>query len=789
MSIKELKYDEVRKIRNLDFLNISDSRELVDLDTKFINQTKASEAITFGLNMNRFGYNIYCSGNNNFYKKDYLKSLIGNIAQEQKTPNDLCYVYNFKNKTEPILISLEAGKGKIFRDTMETAINKIKTEIQSFFKSTLYKKELEKITTEYGDKMEDLHADYNAKLSQYNFQLMPMDDGTLSPVPCKKNKALSQEEYDNLPQKEKDKYVDNLNKIETMLVDLFDEEEIVIEEENEAISKFERTSIERILKQIFAEIKKEYVDNTKVINYFDSVIEDLLDNIPAFKVNELTLDDVAVEDVKDNLFNQKALDGLKDKKFANYSVNLIVDNSELKGCPVVFVNDLVEEEELFANTQFNISYSNVTTDFSQIVAGEVLKANGGYLIIETNTLFYNAGVYDRLKSVLKNKKLKIHTNYYNEVLVSDSLKPEPIDIDLKVILIGDIDTYYILAEGDEDFKDLFRIHAIFENTINEITEESIVEYLKVVSNYISTHDLLPFNKEALEKLLEFCSRFVEDQDSYSLDYIKIHSLLNEADAFARMNNKTIVDAKCIEDSYYWRIKRVNVVDDYKKRNLKRNIVLLNVLGEEIGTTNGLTVSDYGDFRLGDAVKITCNTYKGEEGVISVDRNAEDLTGPIFSKAIETIKGCVGKYLAQNKALSINISLSFEQCYGGVEGDSATCAELCSIFSDLFKIPVKQYLAITGSMNQKGQVQAIGGVNEKIEGFYRICKVLGRNDKQGVVIPKSNKYDLMLSEEIVKDIENGTFHIYTVDTLYEVLELMLGINKEQFEEEIKKYEEK
>lgn len=788
MGIKKLKSEEVRKKRTLDFLHIKDSSELVNYDINFINQTKATEAIEFGLNIDKFGYNIYCSGNNSFYKKDYLKYLIGKIAEKQKTPNDLCYVYNFKKKTEPILITLKAGDGIVFKNAIEENITKIKNEILLYFKSTLYKKEIEKINGEFADKMEELHAEYNAILSEYQFQLVPTDDGNLTPVPSKKNKVLSQEEYDNLPQKEKDKYISNLDKVDNLLIDLFDKEEEVIENQNNTIDEAERNGISKILKRVFEETRARFLNNEKVLYYIDTLIEDLLDNISIFKPFDFSVDNIEdsqVSEVTDNIFNKNTIKSLKEKQFLKYSVNLIVDNSNLKGCPVVFVNDLIEEDNLFAYTQFNISYSNVTTDFSQIVAGEVLKANGGFLIIDTSTLFYNPGVYDRLKSVLKNKTLKINTNYYNDVLVSDSLKPEAIDVDLKVILIGDIETYYILSEGDEDFKDLFRIHALFEDQINNIDEKSITEYLIVLANYIERKGLLPFDKCALEKILEFSSRIADNQESYSLDYIKIHSLLNEADAFAKKKGLNVVNSDCINDSYEWRIKRVNIIEDYQMRNLKRNIILLNVDGEEIGVVNGLTVSDYSDFSIGSPVKITCNTYMGEDGIISVDRVSE-LTGPIHDKAIEIIKGCVGKYLAKKQALPLNISLSFEQCYSGIEGDSATCAEMCAIFSDLFEIPVKQYFAITGSMNQKGQVQAIGGVNEKIEGFYRTCKILGRNNKQGVIIPESNKYDLMLSEEIVEAIKEETFHIYTVNSLEDVLEIMLNLNPEDFKREIEDF---
>ena len=785
MAIKRLSYQEVCKKPNLDFLDIITSEDLVDKKAGFVNQVKAREAIEFGLSIDKFGYNIYCSGNNSFYKKDYLKDLLTDIAKEQPTPNDLCYVYNFKNKTEPILISLPAGLGIKFKSHMEKTIGKVENEIGLFFKSTLYKKELDKIGNKYGEQMDELHEEYNKILRKLNFQLVESEDGTLIPAPIKKGKILSQEEYDNLPEKEKDQYITNLNQVDQHLIELFDKEEDVVEGQMQAVEKYEKENIEKLLGKVFEEIKLAFSEHTKVITYLDSVIENLLEHSAVFKNNELPVNDIELEDLQEDLFSKKGLEKLKSKKMQVYKVNLIVDNSKVNGCPIVFVNDLLEEEELLSYTQFNISSANVTTDFSQIVAGEILKANGGYLIIDTNSLFYNPGVYDKLKSILKNKKLKIHTNYYNEVLVADSLKPEPIDIDLKVILIGDADTYYILAEHDEDFKDLFRIHAIFKDSLEEITEESVKEYLTVIANYIHNKGLLPFDKSGLEKMLEFSSRFVDDQESYSLDYIKLHSLLNEADALARKDKLEVVSAKQVEESYYWRLKRVNFTDEYREKNLKRNIILLNVSGEEVGVVNGLTVSDYGDFLVGKPARITCNTYKGEDGIISVDR-AVELTGPIHDKAIEIIKGCLGKYLAQKKALSLNISLSFEQCYNGIEGDSATCAEMCAIFSDLFNVPVKQHYAITGSMNQKGQVQAIGGVNEKIEGFFNTCKVLGRKDCQGVIIPESNKYDLMLSDEIVQAIREDKFHIYTVNTLEDVLEKMLGLTEEEFKEKVKNF---
>lgn len=783
--MREINYTEGCHKQDLGFLNFETTNDLMFEDKSFVLQKKAAESIDLGLSLERFGYNIYCSGNTESYKKHFLKELLPSIAAKKKKPHDLCYVFNPNNKYEPILLTLEAGQGIVLKEYINKLLKISNNELTNFFKSTVYKREIETILQDAEQEMTDLHNSYNVKIEKLGFTLIEdPESNTLYPAPIKNGKVLSQEEFDNLSIKTQEKFIANKKKIDLMFVDLFDKEEVVANKQETKINEFDTTNAKNLLRKIFGEFSLKYAKDMDIILFKENIINDFIKNISLFKVPE-TVDEDKVDVVEIEGLEIKTTYKKKSELLNKYKVNLIVDNSKTQGAPIVFVNDCIEDEELFGCCKFLVSSSNISTDFSQIVAGDLLKANGGYLIVDIDTLFYNPDTWERLKSVLKNKKLQIATKYYNDVVVADTLKPQPIYIDVKVILLGNMDIYYYLKKIDADFNDLFRIHAIFEDVVST-NDEILKSYIYDICYYINKENLLPFSKDGIIEVLRYLSRHAENKNKISLDLVSLHKILDEADIYARKNKKKIVDAECINNSYLENFNRVNFLNDYYKDFIEQGIYMYDVDGSNVGVVNGLSVSDYTDFSVGQPLKITCNTYKGEDGIISVDRSVE-LTGPIHDKAIEIIKGCVGSYLAQKYPLSINISLSFEQMYNGLEGDSATCAEIVAIFSSLFNIPVKQYLSITGSMNQKGQVQAIGGVNEKIEGFFNVCKILGRNDKQGVVIPESNLNDLMLSEEIIQALKDKTFHIYTVKNLEEVIEIMLGINKEDFQKSIKKFE--
>ena len=784
----ELNFEKCCIKHDLDFLDFNTTADLKFSDNSSILQKKATESLQVGLKLNRFGYNIYCSGNTESYKKHFLKELVPLIAKEQEVPNDLCYVFNPKNKYEPILLSLKAGKGIELKKDIDKIIKKVNTELTDFFKSTVYKKEAEKILQDAEQEMLDLHNEYNEKIKEYGFVLVEdPETNSLYPAPIRKGKVLTQEEFDNLSEKDQAKYVENKKKIDViLLVDLYDKEEEVAKKQETKIKELDTLNAKKIVKEQFSEFALKFAKDFNVIKYKESIIEDILENIVLFKVPETENED-KVETVEIEGLEIKTTYKKKSELLKKYAVNLIVDNSKTVGAPVVFVEDCLDDSELFGCSKFHVSSANISTDFSQIIAGELLKANGGYLIVDIDSLFYKEDTWEKFKTVLKTKKLKISTKYYNDVVVSDMLKPQPIDIDVKVILLGNMEIYYYLKKIDNDFNDLFRIHAIFEEDV-KCNNDIIKSYIYDICYYIDKEKLLPFTKDGIQEVLRYSARHTESQNKLSLDIVKLHSILDEADIYARKKDLSTVNAECVTNSYLENFERVNFLQDYYTEMIEDKIYMFDVDGEQVGVVNGLSVSDYTDFSIGQPIRITCNTYKGEEGIISVDRSVE-LTGPIHDKSIEIIKGCVGSYLAQKYPLSINISLSFEQLYNGLEGDSATCAEMVAIFSTLFNKPVKQYLSITGSMNQKGQVQAIGGVNEKIEGFFNVCKIIGRNDKQGVVIPEANVKDLMLSEEIIEAIRKGTFHIYTVKTLEEVLDVMLDLSSEDFKKEIGIFEDK
>lgn len=774
---KKLSVTQVYRKTKFDNLDFKTTNDIEVLQEDIVDQKRAKNAIRFGLTVDKYGYNIFCSGNVSAGKKTYLRSVLKEFAKKKPIPNDLCYIHNFENENNPILLSLPKGQGQLFKQKMEDFIDCLEEEIMKLFNTDKYKKSVELLLQKYDKEFQKLYDEYNEKMKPLKYGLVESRNGIV-PALMKEDKVLTQEEFDKLSEEEKNEYRENKKQIDMLTVEMIHKEEELNDLRGEELEDIDIKLVEDKVEVLLKEVEDTFSPmNDKIAFFIDEVKADIIDRIDYFRPEENGIPSnplIALTSMKNEMDFMEL-----------YSVNLIVDNKDLEEAPVVFVEENPEEHELFGGITYNVAGGNfLTTDFLQIQAGDLIKANGGYIVIDVEDLFKRPYFWYKLKECLKSRKIKLNSKYYRDVIISDTLNPEPIDLDIKVILIGNITWYYLLMEHEPDFKELFKIHAIFESEMDR-TEENELEYLRFIAKYCKKYGLKPFDKEASAAVIEHASRLAENQNKLTLNYEEIYNLLNEADAWGSIMGKETVDRECIEKAIEEKNNRVNVYNDIYRDWISTKTILLKTSGKEVGVINGLVVMNFGDYMIGRPSRITANTFKGKDGIISVDRNVK-LSGKIHNKGVETIKGYLGSLFSQKESLSLNANLSFEQSYGGVDGDSATIAELCAILSDLSGIPIKQSIAVTGSMNQKEEVQAVGGVNEKIEGFYAACKLQGLNGEQGVIIPSSNMHNLMLSPEVRRAIEEGNFSIYTVERIKEVIELLMDIT---FEELIKKIEEK
>ena len=508
-------------------------------------------------------------------------------------------------------------------------------------------------------------------------------------------------------------------------------------------------------------VKSQFKRNKKINQFFDGIKKDIIKNISKFvEVKHKK----ATNNVNENMNDIKPWD--------NYRVNVFVDNSKTDGAPVIMDSNY-SFTNLFGRLEYENYYGMLKTDFTMLRAGLIQKANGGYIMFQANDLLSNPASYDNLKKILRANEIGIDNNVEQKTSMTlVSLKPEPIPLNIKVILIGNEDVYQTLLSVDETFKKLFKIKVEFENYA-PLDERNLNDFAGFIHSFCTETDLPHLDKFAVAKLVEYASRLAEDQQKLSTKFGELSNIIVEAGTWAKINGEKIVNAKCIEKALAERKRRMIKYDEQYSEMINNGTLLIDTQGSKVGQINGLTIMTVGEYSFGKPVRITANTYIGKKGVINIEREVE-LSGSSHSKGILILNGYLGEKFAKDMPLSLTASICFEQLYGGIDGDSASSTELYALLSSLSGVPINQSIAVTGSVNQKGEIQAIGGVNEKIEGFYDVCKERGFTGEQGVLIPKENIRNLNLKDEVVEDVKNKKFHIYTASTIDEGIEVLTGV---------------
>ena len=736
------------------------STEELKCPDETIGQDRALTAIEFGLSIDSSGFNVFILGDPGTGRSSTIKRILERRAPDEPVPDDWCYVHDFRDGDRPSWIRLPAGLGKALQTDMEELIGHFGEAIPKVFESKEYEQAKNAIASESQEKNKKLVQALEERVNADGF-LLQRTVGGLVLVPVRNGEPLSQQEFAELSEEERNTYESKGSALQLLLNDTLRQIVELEKEMRAATLEMEKKLLDNALAHLFEDLVKTYQGHERVLAHFENTRQDLLGRVEEFRPGGGP---------------QIALPGgrmaRQEPSFERYQINLLVDNSELKGAPIIYESNPTYFD-LFGRIEHIIQMGNATTNFTMIKSGALHRANGGYLILDCREVLINLFSYEALKRCLRNQVIKIEdmTEQYR-LIATVALKPEPIPLQCKVILIGIPLFYYLLYQLDHDFRKLFKVKADF-NGMMKNTWENVHQYAQFVATQCRKEELLPFAPEGVARVVEHAARLIEDKKRLSCRFIDLTDLIREASFYARQQDAALVNADHVALAVEAKVYRSNKIEDLIQENIEEGRILVDTDGAVVGQVNGLSVYLMGDYSFGKPSRITARTFLGKGGVINIEREAK-LSGPIYDKAMMILGGLMGDRFAQDKPLTLAASICFEQSYGGVEGDSASAAEFFAIMSSLADKPLQQGIAVTGSINQRGQLQPIGGVNEKIEGFFAVCKAQGLTGRQGVIIPVQNVQNLMLKQEIIDAVEQGRFSIWAVSHVDEGLEILTGM---------------
>jgi lon-related putative ATP-dependent protease len=734
-----------------------------------IGQEKALKALDFGLSMDSTGFNIFALGESGTGKMTTIMTTLKDKAAKEMVPQDWCYVYNFKDPDTSVAISLDPGHGIIFQKEMDDLIKTLRIEIPKAFESKEYEMQKGRIIEEFQQKQSEYFSRLDEEAKTRGFAVKRGPTGVLI-VPIKENgELLSKEEYEALDEKDRKKMEETGRMFQEKLNDvvrvLRDADKLV----RDMLAKLERMIALDLIGPLVEVMKIKYKNFEKVSQYLDDAKEEILSHLDEFRTQEEQPSPVPFLKMPKG-----------ETSFVKYTVNVIVHNGNFKGAPVIFESNPTYLN-LFGRIEYKVSYGMATTDFTMIKAGALHKANGGYLVIDTLDLFKNPLSYDALKRALKNKEIKIEDILEQYRMISTAgLKPEGIPLNTKVVLVGNPYIYYMLYSLDEESRELFKVKADFDSRMDR-THETMLQYTGFIAHCQREEKLLPFDRSGVAAIIESSSRFADHQDKLSVKFSTIMDLMRESHYWAKKADSKVVKDEHVKKALDEKVLRVNRVEERMREMTLEDTIIVNTAGAKVGQINGLAVLDFGDYSFGKPSRITAKTFAGKAGIVNIERETK-MSGKIHEKAILIISSYLGSKYAVKSPISLSASITFEQLYEMIEGDSATCAELYALLSSISGVPLKQSFAVTGSMDQNGDVQPIGGVNQKIEGFFELCRMRGLDGTHGVIVPRRNEKHLVLRQDVVDAVQDGKFSIYTIDRMEEGLEILTGLSAGDLQED-------
>jgi len=750
-----------------------------DLDPlkEIIGQKRGVESLEFAIHMDKPGYNVFVTGVTGTGRLATVKTLLKKITKKEGIPDDLCYVNNFQNPETPILLRLKGGTGADFKKNVQGFVETLKKQIPQLFESQEYINLKKEIMEAYEEKGKSFFKELDKKVKEEGFALVDVQMGQYKRpevVPLVDGQPMTIDQVEALvekgrfPKEEFEAMKEKQAKLRGQIDQIFLELRDLQKEVQEKIEKMDRVMFMKNASEIMAPLLKKY-KSEKVRNYLEAMLEDMADNLHIFRTQPQPPGMPQIIPMMPQADH-----------FQPYQVNLIVDNSDQKGPPVI-IESYPTYRNLFGSIERVVDRTGVwRTDFSKIKAGSLIKANGGYLVINLLDAITEPGVWQGLKRALKSRKLEIQTYDPFYLFTTTGLKPEPIELDVKVVVISDYYLYYLLNYYDEEIKKIFKVRADFDTAMDK-TNESIKQLAAFIKKKTDEDKLRPFDRTGVAALVEHAVRMTGRQEKISTSFPDITDLIREADFYAAQDKSSVVKDTHVDKAIDARVFRSNMVEEHIQEMIDRGTLLIDVDGAVVGQVNGLAVYQLGDYTFGKPTRITASTSMGRAGIINIEREA-DLSGATHNKGVLIMAGYLRKKYAQNKPLTMSASIAFEQSYSGVDGDSASSTEVYALLSSLSGVPIKQSIAVTGSVNQKGEIQAIGGVNEKIEGFYDCCKKLGFTGKQGVIIPEANVKDLMLRKDVVEAVKKGKFHIYPIKTIDQGIEILTDIKAGELQED-------
>ena len=749
--MRKLRAEELRRECDPQIFQFKTTAEVEPLQ-EVIGQERAVQALECGLGIKDNRYNIYVAGGPGTGKMSIVRSFLERISAEEERPPDICYVHNFEDPYTPRYLLLPPGRGTRLKADMNKLIELLKRDIPTAFKSEEYQERKRGIDEEINRKREELFAELERSAHELGFALQRTPIG-INTIPLIDGRPMSEEEYKKLSEEERQAIEERHSEVRVKIEETIRDSQALDEERARRGEELNREVAAFSVEPKIAALKETYGEEPRVVEFLEEVKRDILSNLGLFLTEE---------------GGEEQAEG----QLERYDVNVLVDNSKTEGAPVV-VEDNATYPNLFGKVERRVQFGVMTTDFTMIKPGSLHRANGGYLVLSGSNLFKYPLSWEALKVALKSGRITIEDpTTVMGYAATEGLRPEPIPLQAKLIIVGSRELWGLLQAYEEDFQEFFKIKSEFASEMD--WDEQYVEKFGpfIRARVLERPGLKDFDRSGVARVVEYAAELTGDQKKLSTRFSDIMAIIREASYCAEREGAEYVTAEHVEQAIQDKHYRSNLIEEHLQEMIARGELLVDVEGAKVGQVNGLAVYELGDYSFGRPTRITANVFSGKDGVVNIEREAE-LSGKIHTKGLLILKGWLGEKFAHDKPLSLSASITFEQSYSEIDGDSASATEAFALISALSGVPLKQGIAVTGSVNQKGEIQPIGGVNEKIEGFFKTCKLKGLNGEQGVIIPEQNVDNLMLSREVIEAVREGRFHIWAIKTIDEGIELLTG----------------
>ena len=770
--VKKLKKENLSQTCDSNQFDFETTEEISE-KTTIIGQERLTASMELGMDIPKDGYNIFALGPNETNRLSHIQQFLEQKASNKSTPQDVCYTNNFDDRYKPKVLKMPTGRGTDLKKMMDQLIEDLTPTLRSSFETEEYQNRKQALQNKLQEDQEQSFEDLQKKAQDKGLALVRTPAG-FSFTPMKDGDLMDEEDMKELSEEEKERLEEETKKLQNELQKIIQKmpsNKRKIRDEQKELDKEIATYA---IKEMFKKIRDEFSDLDNVQKFLDHVEMDIVDNVQKIMSSQGQpgQGNQMMQLAGGGQQMQQQADSSQNPILDRYRVNVLVDHSETEGAPVIY-EDNPSYKNLVGRVEYKSKMGALTTNFNLIKPGAFHKANGGYLILNARNVLMEPFAWEGLKRALKSGELKIESLGESYSLISTvSLEPEPIDLDVKVVLIGQRMLYYLLCELEPEFKSLFKVEADFEDEIDR-DDKSHNLYAQLLAGLIEKNNLSHFDKDAVGRVIEESARMAGDSEKLSAKTQEIVDLLIESNHWAEKSDHKVVQLPDVEKAIEQKIYRSGRLKDKVQESINRDYIFIDTEGEQTGQVNGLSISMIGNLIFGRPNRITARVQLGKGEIVDIEREV-DMSGPIHSKGVLILKGFLGERFAEKRPLSLSASIVFEQSYSNIDGDSASSAELYALLSAIGKIPIKQSFSVTGSVNQHGKVQPIGGVNEKIEGFFDICKERGLTGEQGVLIPQANEKNLMLRKDVRDAVENDRFHIYSVETVDEGMEILTGL---------------